>query len=125
MFEMGEMLTVGFHVASNARGLTLCVERVETLPTGEISYTLHVRSQRLLLENLHAVPTSNLVAKGRSTAPLEASCINQATLMAAHLDVQFQERGRIDGVNHVPQRPVQRGGVHAKYCTDLSVATDT
>jgi len=57
--------------------------------------------------------------------PLEASCIIQAALMAAQLDVYVQGRGCIDGVNHLSRKPVQRGGVHANYYTDVHVATAT
>jgi len=45
--------------------------------------------------------------------------------MAAQLEVQVQGRGCIDGVNHLLQIPVQRGGVHAKYCTDVHLPTAT
>jgi len=46
-------------------------------------------------------------------------------LVFSQLKDQVQGRGRIDGVNHLPQRPVQRGGVHAKYRTDVNGTTAT
>jgi len=46
-------------------------------------------------------------------------------LQLAQLEVQVLGRGRIDRVNHLPQRPVQSGGVHAKNCTDVNRATAT